>query len=385
MRASPAPGARARAGRRQRGYALLLGLLGAVLLAGGLALEGQRLGRGADAERGPTPEPLARARAALVAYNVDDDSLPGALPCPDFTGDGVADIHCQSGSARVYSERLPWRTLDLPDGPDHLWYALDRDFRDNPDPMAAHPVVPLNSAAEGGLRIDDEAGFAAVVIAPGDALAHQRRTRQGIDAYLEADNRDGDARFTRCRGDASCNDRVLGLRAADLLAPVRERVLSAVGAALAAFADTHGRYPWAAPLGHPDGACQRTTVRGAPPIRAGDCAAALPAMPSWLRANDWHQSLYYAVARGCAQAGGDCGAAARLRLGPAANRAVVLAAAGAPITTPVLGRLQQRGGPPPHDVREYLDHRESTDGDAWFTRERPTGGGNDRMRALPAP
>ncbi len=370
--------------RGQRGYALLLGLLGAALLAGGLALEAQRFHPSATGATRPPGDALARARTALVAYNVDDDALPGALPCPDFTGDGIADIHCQSGSAPVYTERLPWRTLDMPDGPDHLWYALDREFRDNPDPMAPHPVVPLNSAAEGGLRIDGEGGFAAVVIAPGDALAHQRRTHQRIDAYLETDNRDGDARFTRCRGDGGCNDRVLGLRTADLLAPVRERVLSAVRARLAAFADTHGRYPWAAPLGQPDGACRQGMAHGAVPIGRGDCAAALTDVPAWLRANDWHQSLYYAVAAGCAETGTACRDAADLRLGADADRAVVWAAAGAPIVTRSLGRRQRRIGAAPHAVREYLEHRENTDGDGVFTRPGPTGGGNDRLRALPA-
>lgn len=369
--------------QRQGGYAVLLGLLGAVLLVGGLTLEAQRL-RPSATGAATSADPLARARAALVAYNVDDDALPGALPCPDFVGDGIADIHCQSGSAPVYTERLPWRTLDMPHGPGKLWYALDRDFRDNPDPMASHPVVPLNSTAQGGLRIDGEGGFAAVVMAPGDALAHQRRTHDGIDAYLEADNRDGDARFTRCRGDASCNDRVLGVRAADLLAPVRERVLSAVRARLDAFAEAHGRYPWAAPLGQPEGTCQRGTARGAVPIARGDCAAALSGVPAWLRANAWHRSLFYAVAPGCAEPGTACSTAAPLRLGAETDRAVVWAAAGAPIVTPVLGRRQRRIGAAPHAVREYLDHRRNTDGDAVFTREAPTGGGNDLFHALPA-
>jgi len=369
--------------RRQRGYALLLGLLGAAMLAGGLALEAQRVSRGAAGEALSPADPLARARAALIAYNVDDDALPGALPCPDFTRDGIADIHCQSGSAPVYTERLPWRTLDMPDGPDRVWYALDRDFRDNPDPMAPHPVVPLNSAAEGGLRIDGEDGFAAVVIAPGDALAQQRRTGGRIEAYLEADNRDGDAQFTRCRGEVDCNDRVLGLRAADLLAPVRKRVLSAVRARLASFAETHGRYPWAAPLGQPDGPCERGTMRGALPVSRGDCAAALTGVASWMRANEWHQSVYYAVAGGCAEAGTPCSEAAPLRLDADGGRAVVWAAAGAPIAPPALGRLQRRTGAAPHGVHEYLDHRENTDGDAVFTRP-PNGGGNDLLRALPA-
>ena len=149
---------------------------------------------------------LAEAREALIAYAADHpiNSVvgPGYLPCPDIDDDGWAESTCgsqngDSGQAERLG-RLPWKTLglaDLRDGHgERLWYAVSSKYKGllncgvsraclDMTPEAALGTISVRDNA-GALLHDgrvaeayraDAGGAVAVVIAPGPAIAGQRR------------------------------------------------------------------------------------------------------------------------------------------------------------------------------------------------------------------
>lgn len=201
-----------------------------VLDAGGLGR--QRARRAA--------ENLQLARIALLGYAAAyRDRHPGesfaVLPCPDLTGSGQEQTPCgRAGETAI--GLLPVKTLGLPDLRDAsgncLWYAVSGPFKSNPR------TSPLNWDTRSPLMIRDAAGSvlaapedggggaAAVVIAPGEALAGQRRSALGgicgadaaqAAAYVE--NR-GDLFFngdTAASGARVSNDRLAWMTPKEIL------------------------------------------------------------------------------------------------------------------------------------------------------------------------
>jgi len=365
---------------RQRGFTLLILLL--ALLVGGaslfLAARDPASARAARDERNRA-QALHSAAAALIAYNLGDPDVPGALSCPDFDSDGTADSNCQSGSDPVYVARLPWRTLDMDREYGRLWYALDRDFRDDPS-----AVKPLNATVPGSLAVGGKGGFAAVLISPGEALPGQARPSTSPSDYLEGGNADGDLDFVDCTHVADCNDRVRGIRVDRLFTRVQRRVLGEVEVVLRDFfadrpgAPAGGYLPYAADFGTT--VCEQGRERGQLPLGPGDCGAGevLDSMdfPQWVRDNDWLDLVVYHVDPACVEDQKNCGSGT-LVLGSDAGLDAVAAAAGRAHT----GQDRSAGA----DVADYLDAPINTDADGQYKEQTPSGADNDVFRGMVMP
>ena len=209
------PAARPRASRhgaaaafpQQRGYAALMALMFVVMVSlFGIA---DRLGAAQAKWRRAqnTAASLQLAKTALLGYAVayrDNHGTEnfGYLPCPDSAGLGVEKTPCGKAGA-IAVGLLPYKTLGLPDLRDAegncLWYAVSGTFKNNPK------TAPFNWDTQGQITVRDAAGAtlaapddraggaAAVIIAPGSALATQHRTIAAgcgadpaqADAYLE--------------------------------------------------------------------------------------------------------------------------------------------------------------------------------------------------------
>lgn len=237
---------------RQRGAALLLVFL--IILLAGMSMLFQRLNSAPNAARDQqTAAALAQARDALIGYAATyADTHPGQvfgyLPCPDINNDGSAET-CDQKNVTVVG-RLPWRTLDLPDLRDAdgecLWYAVSGSFKNNPNPDL------LNWDSAGQLRVVDarsgqvlvdaddlagnDGGAAAVIFAPGPALAGQQRptgnqtcsgsTANSYAAYIDSGNFPSASSVTvkqGVRGDATVNDRLIWITPREIFDRIRQR------------------------------------------------------------------------------------------------------------------------------------------------------------------
>jgi type II secretory pathway pseudopilin PulG len=373
--------------RRQQGFVLILSLLLVLVVGTSFLLAdpsnvASRYGqRAADQAR-----TMAEARAGLLAYALagGKNSRPGALPCPDGDGDGVTDVYCQSGGESVYLKRFPWRTLDIGSQSSGLWYAVDRDVRDNPD------VEPLNPNVEGSLSINGQDGFVAVLIDPGDALKGQDRSTGNVDAFLEAGNHAGDTEFFDCSDDPSCNDRVRGITVDELFGGVQQRVLAGAERMLRDFYGSNGHFPRPAQFGSEE--CDGTMT---PPL-VGQlpftdnvepyCDGVLdktddPTKGQWMRVNEWFPFIVYRVESDCAGQDATC-ATATLKLGGRESLQVVLAAAGKELEGPRhdTSYTQNRSGTP--GIRDYLDGEENVTGHTVFDHGPITQAHNDELRGF---
>lgn len=364
--------------RRQRGYTLLLILL--VLLVGGTSvyLTARDPGAGTKAaEASGKARLLNEAREAVIAYAVlgGANNRPGAVPCPDFDGDGTVDGNCLSGSDPHYLERLPWRTLELSPNHEHLWYAIDGDFRDDSG------AEPINVAVEGSLVLNGESGYAALLIVPGDPLAGQAGRPSGDPSdYLENENADGDEEFVDCADVDECNDRIAGIRVDPLFEIVQQRVLAEIEQELRAFHDGQGFMPFAAPFMEAE--CSDGNLLGRIATEPGDCTGADPVLQEsdfsvWIMENEWLDHVVYRVAEECTQGQSGC-TGANLQLEDDSGLAVVLGAAGTVLNG------QERTGVNP-DIADFLDSDENIDGDRTFDDVPPSPTDNDILRGFALP
>lgn len=170
----------------QRGAALLLFLLLMITVAAGFMVSAFE--PSSPFVRGTVDRKvLQQAKEALLGYaltyaEINPNSPPGYLPCPDFNGDGLSDAPCGAANQSAIG-RLPWRTLKL--GPlrdssgNCLWYAVSGRYK--PAPAGA-----VSTEADGRFLLFDEtlnslngpnqdAAAIAVIIAPGSAHAGQNR------------------------------------------------------------------------------------------------------------------------------------------------------------------------------------------------------------------
>lgn len=376
------------AGRRQRGFTLLLTLL--VLMVGAVAvfLAGRDPAEARVARTLQTSAvDLQHARTALAVYSIANPDRPGSVPCPDFDRNGTADeVYCSSGGDPVYLRRLPWRTIDVASDAELLWYAMDSDFRNDPS------AVPINVALDGSLSIDGVGGFAAVIIDPGDPLEGQAgRPSDDVTDYLDVpENTDGDTDFVDCSSEPDCNDRIVGLSVDALFYSVQHRALAAIWRALVEFESMNGHLPYAAPFDSGI-VCESGALRGRVPMHDGDCGSgqslstSLFSVPTvdaaWIVENDWLDHVVYAVDGDCTAAGGGC-TAPTLTLESEAGLAVVLAAAGTEIAA--LG--QDRGDIASLTVADFLESSENTDGDESFDdRMLAEGEDNDVLSGFVSP
>jgi hypothetical protein len=245
--------------RQQSGVAMLIFLVGLILAGSYAFYRSANIGQTRTQQSNNVATTLARAKEALISRAVTDINRPGSLPCPDlitnnagfsnYPGDGQADMFTLT-QCPSYIGWLPWVTIDLPESTDdtgtRLWYALSPSLRDDD---SAHPI---NSETIAALRIDGGGEIAAIIIAPGAALAGQTRPSNNPADYLEGDNANGDNNYVSGPASATFNDVVAIITRQELMAAVEKRVASEVKVcleqhALAAANTTHS-YPWPAPF-----------------------------------------------------------------------------------------------------------------------------------------
>lgn len=250
---------RALSRQRQSGIALLM-ILAVLIVAGSYAFyRTANVGQGRTQQAGKLASSLARAKEALIARAVTDANRPGSLPCPDlitndvglsnFPGDGKTDMFTLT-QCPSYIGWLPWVTIDLPELTDdsgtRLWYAVSPSLRDDDS------AYPINSDTLAALRIDGGGEIAAIIIAPGRAIAGQTRPSNNPADYLEGDNANGDLNYVSGPGSATFNDVVAIITYQELMAAVEKRVASEVKVCLEqhalASANSLHSYPWPAPF-----------------------------------------------------------------------------------------------------------------------------------------
>ena len=252
--------------RSQHGAALIALVL-ALALGSGLVSIGWLEAAARSAHKAlRTEAALAAARDGLIGYaaSYPDQHAgrpgPGYLPCPDTSGNGSPNTPCAANSIG----RLPWRRLGLHDPRDgsgeRLWYALADRFRAN-----GYKYRPMNGETAAELVVDGRSGIAAVVLAPGEPLAFQDRSRGRLDVeqYLEAGNETPRDDTIVSRGAPlrvalpshdRLNDRVVAISRDELMTAAGRRALAAVRTVLERYRDAPwntGAFPWLAPWNDP--------------------------------------------------------------------------------------------------------------------------------------
>ncbi len=233
---------------------------------------------------------LRDAKEALIAYAAthgdyygDAGPGPGHLPCPDTNGDGVENTPCGNNALGRLPDSI---TLPLPvagtvmelsdygAGTDErLWYALA-------NPARRLPVGAFNTDTSTTPTLNGQSEIAAVLFAPGSALASQTRPSNDEEDYLEANNALGtDFISSDGTGPDSFNDRVLGITVSEIMTPVTSRVADVLRTALDNFHDANGRYPLDPnpPLGDPAEITDLYTNN----------------TPAWFLTNDWEVATQY--------------------------------------------------------------------------------------------
>lgn len=313
----------------QRGAALLIMLVilivgAAAMLLNSLSSTTLRLERDKI-----TAAALAQAKEALIGRAVADGNRPGSLPCPDLItnasapilnipNDGVADAlsgnHCPS-----YVGRLPWRTLGLPDLRDaageRLWYALSPDFRDDNSNS-------LNSNSTGTLLVYDNSGTTlltppgaeavAIVFSPGSIVSSQQRdaANQNLPQnYLEAganstNNANPNGPFIAADKTSSFNDRLMIIRASDIMPAVEMRVAKELASSFANYLAANGnKYPHPAKFG----SCTSANCPGDTTQCIGKIPATDLSLPTWFTPNHWFEVIYYTAGVNSLTVGGGGG------------------------------------------------------------------------------
>ena len=210
--------------------------------------------RFASVDRAYNANVLNQARQALIGWMAMNaagtDPNPGRLPCPeapaffaDPANQGVAAGSCTLPAVG----RLPWRTLGLDrlvdDAGEPLWYVVSPGW-------ALPTMVPINSDTLGQLSLDGGEAV-ALIIAPGRPVTvvaggncaawTQSRPIAGtpdLRNYLECENANSpaDANFVRRNANATYNDQVLRVAAADVMpaleAAIQDRLQREIAPAL---------------------------------------------------------------------------------------------------------------------------------------------------------
>jgi len=305
--------------RRQTGAALLIIIsMVAASLITTLLVFAAPSSNAISADR-TTQESLAAARQALIGRAAADDNRPGSLPCPDTNDDGDAELF-SGNDCESYIGRLPWRTLGLPDLRDaageRLWYALAPSLRDHPSAPAPNSNSPGTAelTLTGTPAVTD---LAAVVIAPGPALAGQDRATDRLDRtrYLEGENANGDNIYDGAALSASYNDTVAVITRQQLFSVVEQRVANHIRSSLERYFFSNGYYPYANEItaGNDDCTTDLRTGRVPDPTADLPCqfhghwnAVVIAKPPSWFVDMGWHGLTFYAVSSNCTRLTPNC-------------------------------------------------------------------------------
>ncbi len=345
---------------RQRGVAILLTLILLLMLGAfgitRLVSSGTSIASKQGAENSAQ---LNIVKTALIAYAMNGrnpapalcptttNARPGELPCPDTTGDGIEECSC-SGAQSI--GRVPWKTLGIAEPRDAsgepLWYALSDNFR--AWTATASPVV-INSDTKGGLAVwkDDLSSnltneAVAVIIAPGQVVGTQKRaagttasctTTNTVIAqtlcasnYMESSPNGGynwkyNGPFVMTLATPAAetfNDQLLAVTTSDLIPQVEQRVARDVISLFTQYKANSACQclPWAAPKNTgafaqtlDNGYSMSPNIYGYPPLETASpenwgsskkqagVTYTIPAMPAYLKNNDWWRVLYYGVGK----------------------------------------------------------------------------------------
>jgi hypothetical protein len=317
--------------RRQHGAALLIFLVLLILGVAAWLVSSSTTTALENARRKTTFDALTQARDALIGRAVNDNTIPGSLPCPDTNDDGSAEL-LSGNDCPSYIGRLPWKTLGLPDLRDgsgeELWYALSPAFRDD------NSAQPLNSNTKGTLLVygadgvsqQTQAGYnaVAVIFSPGSAIGSQIRStiaQQNAPAnYLDSahsyNNYTANGPFIAGAKSVTFNDQLLFITTKNLMPLVELRVAGVVKGALTNYYNINNYYPWAdnitsaasytANYGLNRGWLPNdaSTNPGWPDPSSPNWPAGNP--PQWFFDNQWYTLIYYSVAENYTAKPNDC-------------------------------------------------------------------------------
>ena len=249
-----------------------------------------------------TVDALGKARQALMGYALRQ-VIPGTLPCPDTTGDGMqnaAGFNCQQQLGL-----LPTRTLNMSELTDgtgaKLWYSVSLNY-------VSSAAALKNSSALTTLTLDNRP-VAAVVVAPGGPISTQGRRSLVIADFLEGVNADANLNDYQNTISQTQNDQVLGLDVGHYWSMIEKRVLANANQLLSQYRIACDVYPWAADFGGPY-ISVTNQQNGALPLAnalpndwGSACATGSAPIPATFLVDHWRDQLYYAM---CTSAAGNC-------------------------------------------------------------------------------
>lgn len=298
MKNTPTSGFR----QQNRGAAILIFITIVLLATTTLLVNELTVNRAASTRLQDNALVLSQAKEALLGYALSQ-TVPGTLPCPDSTGDGLQNL--AAGGCQSQRGLLPTRTLNLPQLTDHtgsnIWYAVSLNLTPN-------ATGQKNSSSASNLTLDGQASV-AVIIAAGSAINGQSRRTLVVTDFLEGNNADGNLADYESLVSADNNDQVLSIEPGHYWSLMERRVLAEANRLLNAYRAVCNEFPWAASFGGPYNsvASQQT---GALPFNialptnwGAACAGGNAPIPAAWLANQWSDQLYYAM---CLSGQGNC-------------------------------------------------------------------------------
>ena len=308
-------------GKRQTGAALLVLMTALLLVIGYATLQVVTAHEYKQRRQQEITNSLAFAKDALIGYAVNYvDNYGhnirggvGRLPCPSKTKYGSPASTCGSNSVGflpgVWKRDGKWIDIDHLEKflDQDLWYALSEDYRFNPS------FNRLNSnSGENLLSVDNDDQVVAVIFAPGDAVKNQQRGGgvYSVKDYLESENADSDGVFSTVSDDS--NDRLVTITRSELVPLMERRTLGYAKDWLLEYKAEYEHFPYAAPFGDADGACEEGLLKGKLAMERGNCSGEslgefvsehVPKNRSisqtWFQYNRWADLVFYHVDEKC--------------------------------------------------------------------------------------
>lgn len=287
---------------KQSGVAILIFVTLIVLTFSTLLINQLSVNQRANNQTEASLGSLNLAKQSLVGYGLSH-TIPGTLPCPDTTGDGLENpqgANCQSALGL-----FPHRTLNSPllvDGSGaRLWYAVDLNH-------TANAASLKNSSIATSLTLNGISS-AALVIGPGAAVDVQSRRLLNQSDHLEGLNANADFTTFESIHSLTQNDLILPLQSGPYWTQIERLVLSTTDSLVGTYRAACGEYPWAATFGGPFDSTTNLQI-GSPPFATAlpdawgaICASGTaPVPPAWLT-NNWSDQLLY---RMCLSGEGNC-------------------------------------------------------------------------------
>ncbi len=245
---------------------------------------------------------LEAANSAILGFALSQP-VPGTLPCPDTTGDGIENLTVGGCTAQL--GLLPNVTLGLDTLTDStgtaLWYAVETDYTTN-------AAGQRNSSTPSSVTLNGQP-VSHVVIAPGQALDGQNRTPLNQTDFLEGVNSDGNPDTYETVFSSTQNDTLLGSPLGNYWSLIERRVVAEAANLLTAYRAVCTQYPWAGAFGGPYSSVLLQQGGSLPlatalPFDWGTvCALGNAPVPAGWLVTHWSDQLFY---RMCTNIEGNC-------------------------------------------------------------------------------